>query len=262
MQVVHHPAAGPVQRRVMHGGAALGSDEQRDVVGSAAEHVRLRSVERERSGRLPVGAQRQHQAAGESGLGGGPAEARPAALGRRVVHPPRLVVPQRLGHRPVTVAGLPPVQFLEPLIRGGEGQRAAGHGDRHRRGGTAGHQSGPQGGQPVQHIVRDVVRFEQLSDLGDAISELPGNGDHGTAPYPPAGQSCARCPAWTMKRNSHPRSEVLPLADRVASRPGMATCAGLLCKKAGADPTFRTPPRAGFSPGLRPGGSPVVDVLE
>jgi hypothetical protein len=133
---------------------------------------------------VPVGAQRQHQAAGEPGLGGRLAEGRPAALGRCIVHPARLIVPQCLGHRPATVAELETVQLLEPRIRGREGQCATGQGDRHGGRGTAGHQLGPQGGQPVQHIVRDLVRLEQLSDLGDAISELPGNGDHGTGSYP------------------------------------------------------------------------------
>jgi hypothetical protein len=190
MQVVQHPAAGSVQRRIVHGGTALRGDEQRDVVCGTAERVRLPPVERDGTGWLPVGAQRQHEAADESGPGGGPAERRPATLGRRVVYPPRLVVPQRLDHGSFVAVELKTVQFLEPLIRGREGQRAAGHGDRHRRRGTARHQPGSQFGQPAQRIVRNFVCFEQLSDFGDAISELPGNGDHVTAPYPAAGHSC------------------------------------------------------------------------
>jgi hypothetical protein len=60
VQALDHPPAGPVQRGVVHGGAALRRDQQRDVMRGAAEYVRLVAVERHRAGRLPVGTQRQH----------------------------------------------------------------------------------------------------------------------------------------------------------------------------------------------------------
>jgi hypothetical protein len=52
VQAFDHPAAGPVQGGVVHGGAALRRDEQRDVMRGTAEHVRLLPVERDR-GRNP-----------------------------------------------------------------------------------------------------------------------------------------------------------------------------------------------------------------
>jgi hypothetical protein len=66
VQAFDHPAAGPIQGGVVHGGAALCRDQQGDVMRCAAEHVRLWPVERHCASRLPVGAQRQHQATGES----------------------------------------------------------------------------------------------------------------------------------------------------------------------------------------------------
>jgi hypothetical protein len=51
-------------------------------------------------------------------------------------------VPQGLDDGSVFAIDLKTVEFLEPLIRGRERQRAAGHGDRHCRRGAARHQSG------------------------------------------------------------------------------------------------------------------------
>ena len=83
------------------------------------------------------------------------------------------------------------MQVVQPPVGCREGEAALFRGDRHRGGGTARDQFGPQPGQPVQHVVRELIVCQQLSDLGDTIGERPRYLHHGRAPYPAAPQSCA-----------------------------------------------------------------------
>jgi hypothetical protein len=155
-------------------------------VHGAAERVRLWPVQGDRSGRVPVGAQRQRQAAAEPGPAGGAAELGPALLRRGVVDPPRLVVAQRLKNRPLgAIVELKAVQLVQPLIGRGEIQGALCRGDRHRRRSAAGNQFDGQLRQPAQRLVSHLVFFQQLCDTRDAVGEFPGN-HHDGAPYPEA----------------------------------------------------------------------------
>ena len=111
-----------------------------------AEHVRGCSVERHGASRLPVGPQGQDQAAAKTRFGRRLAESGPTAFGCGVIDSPRLVVAQSLHDRAVATVELGPVQVVQPPVGCREGEAALFRGDRHRGGGTARDQFGPQPG--------------------------------------------------------------------------------------------------------------------
>lgn len=101
---------------------------------------------------------------------------------RHVVDPARLVMSQALHDRPRATVELKIMQLIHARVGRGEVQGTVVGGDRHRRRDGAGHQLGPQPGQPMQRLVGGLVLGEQPGHFGEVISELPGNGNNATGP--------------------------------------------------------------------------------